>query len=190
MSPVITNHVGRTTVAFASVALLLCSVALSDARECSGHLTTAYQTVPVVLTVNGQQAETRKINLAIRYLDLAGGRGMLQLDATTCRSVDVFGEVTECTPGVFAPEDVEFVRLRLADPAGRGRRVYLIRGSSSVAERLFLVVPHNACDSHRITIEDSSGAVNRVLTLEHEPLEVVSPRIIYRRRARCTFHFW
>lgn len=126
-------------------------------------LTTAYQTEPITLTIDGEQRQFRCVNLRV---NLNQHVGVLQLDATTCSQVDPFGEVAGCSPGIYPPEKIRLAQVRLADPAGHGRNLYAIL-ESSPEERLFLVVPTRACDSYRLSVEDD-GRVTRVITMEFD----------------------
>jgi len=129
-------------------------------------LTTAYQTVPVVLTINGEARKLSKINLTIN-VGSVDGTGVLQLDGTACKEVDPWGEPSVCKPGVYAPEDVRLAGVKMLDPTGRQRRLYAIL-EGSPEEQLYIVVPTLRCDSYRLTIQ-TAPHVHRVITMEFVP---------------------
>ena len=93
-----------------------------------------------------------------------GGKGEVTLDGNTC-SVNQFGDSEICTEIFFAPIEVDFVQLRLADPSGQGRRIYRLDGKLAPENyHYFLVVPHEGRGEHRLVI--NAGDDNRrVITL-------------------------
>jgi hypothetical protein len=56
------------------------------------------------------------------------GEGTIVIDKNKC-ALNEFGDRTTCTDAHFEPIKVEFLRLRLPDPAMQGREVYSISGS-------------------------------------------------------------
>ncbi len=59
----------------------------------------------------------------------------------------------------------------LADPAKRGRRLFLVVGEG-LGDRLLLVVPEKDADAYRLVVRDKAGKVTEVI-----PLEVQEARI-------------
>ena len=155
----------RVTLCAGFVAALVALQGLADrAAGKEIRLTTAYQTVPVELTINGERRQLRKIYLSI---NLCERTGVLTLDATTCKKVDAWGEVADCAPGLYQPEKVTLAQVKTPDPAGRERRLFGIFDASP-EERLFVVVPTYTCDSYRLTVRNKKDEVTRILTMELE----------------------
>lgn len=95
---------------------------------------------------------------------MAGGN--LLLDPNVC-GLDLFGDETICT--LMAPRamPVTFHQLKIKDPQGRGRAVYeIVPKSGQLANRLYVIVPHQLQDSWRLVSQDRSGTT-RVITLEN-----------------------
>ena len=103
-----------------------------------------------------------------------GGAGQITLDGNTCVTSS-FGDTTVCTKVLFPPTDIKLVQLRLADPSGRGRRLFLLQGElAPVGAKYHLVVPRRRSEPHRLVV-DLGNDRRRVVTLER-PLGAPRPK--------------
>ncbi len=94
-----------------------------------------------------------------------GGEGKVTLDGNTC-TVDQFGDTQICTEIFFPPVDVKIKQLRLADPSGQGRRVFLLEGELNPKDyRYYLIVPRRRSEAHRLVV-DMGEDNRRVVSLE------------------------
>ena len=94
-----------------------------------------------------------------------GGEGTLALDPNTC-TVTQFGETGICTRIAVQRIPIRFVRVRLADDTGQGRRLYQLDGQlQPEGYRYSLVVPRRKSEPHRLVV-DAGYDKRRVITLE------------------------
>ena len=98
-----------------------------------------------------------------------GGKGTAVFDGNSCTGVNEFGDVGTCTKMFFASVPIEFTRLRLADPAGRDRRVFQISGKTEPSGVLYyLVTPREGNPQQgpwRLVVEKDKQN-RRAITLE------------------------
>ena len=103
-----------------------------------------------------------------------GGRGKLTLDPNTC-AVDAFGDPTACTEIAPRSIDVEMRQAKLADPSGKGRRLYRLVGALPRGEAYYLVIPKRRSEAHRLIVESAKN-LRHVITLEPRPVIVPTPK--------------
>lgn len=97
-----------------------------------------------------------------------GGKGQVVLDGNTC-TLTQFGDPGVCTEIAFPPIEVKTTQVRLADPTGQGRRLFLLEGKLRPDDaKFFLVVPRRRSQPHRLIV-DLSGDHRRAVTLESIP---------------------
>lgn len=92
-----------------------------------------------------------------------GGAGTLQLDPNKCGLND-FGDVTFCTRMATRSVQIRIQPVKVADPAGRDRKMYELVGKG-IGNRLYLVVPSGSESGYRLVSKNRTG-IERVVTLE------------------------
>lgn len=124
-----------------------------------------------------------------------GGSATVQLDPNTC-AVNEFGDPTICTRMAARSIPVQLKQAKLADPAGKGRRLFLIAGMPQPEGRTypkyFLVAPKRGLGGFRL-IELSGPDKRRTLALEsaspvvkERPAQRLCRNVTYRATQRGT----
>lgn len=92
-----------------------------------------------------------------------GGEGTLVLDPNHC-SINSFGDDEACTRMAVMTRGVRLPRLRIADPAHKGRALYLVAGAGLKGRLYFVAPPDPGVGPYRFVYQ--AGEISRVVTGE------------------------
>ena len=85
-----------------------------------------------------------------------GGKGHVVLDGNTC-TISQFGDPEVCSSIPVARINVTIEPLRIADPAGNGRRIFRLSGKLDPEDSTyFLIVPRRGSEPHRLVVAQRS----------------------------------